>query len=419
VLSRVWKPPMRDKWEETDLQSVCGGDGLIQTGPFGSQLHMSDYTVVGVPVIMPTNIGDGCVTEQGIMRTSPEKAATLGRHRVRAGDIVYSRRGDITKRALVVPREAGWLCGTGCLLVRSSKRVDPRWLSYWLGQPLIHRWLTNQSVGATMANLNTEILSRLPVSLPPMSEQRSIAAALGAFDQLIETNRTLATDSRRLAQAASRAILQQAGDWDSPLPQVADIAKGFSYRSTELISNSEMHLLNLKNMGRGGTFRFDGYKPLRTSRHKPGQVVDDGDIVVSLTDLTQDRDIIARAVRVQRRGLAGPIVASLDLAVVRPLPGASREFIWSVLAHPRFRDHADGYCNGTTVLHMKEAALREFLVPSPTPVVLERLDESVRPLLECADVLDTEADELARQRDALLPLLMSGEVTLSGLPKIA
>ena len=404
---------------QTDLKTVCAGTGLIQTGPFGSQLHMSDYTDHGVPVIMPTNIGDGRVVEAGIMRTSPEKAAALSRHKVRSGDIVYSRRGDITKRALISSTETGWLCGTGCLLVRPSDCAVPEWLSFWLGQPDIHRWLLTQSVGATMANLNTEILGRLPVVLPSLAEQRRIAGVLGAFDDLIETNRGLATASRSLAQTASWAILEQAGPWNLALPEIATITKGFSYTSPELIKGAEMHLLNLKNMGRGGTFRFEGYKPLSTSRHKPSQVVDEGDIVVSMTDLTQDRDIIARAVRVQRRGLAGVIVASLDLAVLHPLEGASREFLWAALAHPLFREHADGYCNGTTVLHMKEASLRDFHVPRPTSHVLTRLDASVCPLLEGADELETEADDLVRQRDELLPLLMSGRVRVSDLEGVA
>ena len=43
-------------WEWVELGSVCSeGDG-IQTGPFGSQLHQSDYTEEGVPVVMPKNM---------------------------------------------------------------------------------------------------------------------------------------------------------------------------------------------------------------------------------------------------------------------------------------------------------------------------------------------------------------------------
>lgn len=302
------------------------------------------------------------------------------------------------------------------LWVKDFKGNDPRFVYYAL------RGLDTSTldVGSSNPTLNRNHVHPLPVNWPSsLAEQQRIAGVLGAFDDLIETNRGLAMDSRRLAQVASRAILRGAGSWDLPLPQVAGITKGFSYKGPELVDDAGMHLLNLKNVGRGGTFRFDGYKPLSTTRHRLGQVVDEGDVVISMTDLTQDRDIIARAVRVQRRGLCGIIVASLDLAIVRPLQGASREFIWAALTHPRFRDHATGYCNGTTVLHMSEEALRDFEVPKPAPSVLTQLDRSVRPLLAGADEMDAEADDLARQRDELLPLLMSGKVRVSEVEGVA
>lgn len=342
-------------------------------------------------------------------RVKPKRGDTLFSYETRLGESAFWDRND----EAVLGRRMG-------LLRPREDKVDPRFLAYaYLSDQFQEAIRIGTLHGATVNRIPVGDLPNWEIMVPSLPEQRRIAGVLGAFDDLIETNRRLANDSRRLAQAASRAILQGAGDWDSPLPQVASVTKGYSYKSPELVDDAEMHLLNLKNMGRGGTFRFDGYKPLSTSRHKPGQVVDEGDVVVSLTDLTQDRDVIARAVRVQRRGLGGVIVASLDLAVVRPLQGASREFIWAVLAHPRFRDHADGYCNGTTVLHMKEEALRQFEVPKPTPSVLARLDESVRPLLTCADELDAEADDLARQRDELLPLLMSGRVRVSELEGVA
>ena len=54
-----------DHWEFTTLGEVCRrGGGNIQTGPFGSQLHASDYVAVGVPSIMPTNIGENRITNK-------------------------------------------------------------------------------------------------------------------------------------------------------------------------------------------------------------------------------------------------------------------------------------------------------------------------------------------------------------------
>jgi len=100
--------PAPKDWEYTTLGDACkraGGD--IQTGPFGSQLHARDYVVVGVPSIMPQNLGDNRIIEDGIARIRIDDAKRLSRYLVRRGDIVYSRRGDVERRALVREHEHG------------------------------------------------------------------------------------------------------------------------------------------------------------------------------------------------------------------------------------------------------------------------------------------------------------------------
>lgn len=60
----------------------------IQTGPFGSQLHQSDYSTTGIPVIMPKDMINGKIDERNIARVSEEHAERLKRHRVKCGDII-------------------------------------------------------------------------------------------------------------------------------------------------------------------------------------------------------------------------------------------------------------------------------------------------------------------------------------------
>ena len=195
-----------DHWEFTTLGEICQrGGGNIQTGPFGSQLHASDYVPVGVPSIMPTNIGENRIVEDGIVRITEEDANRLGQHRLRYGDIIYSRRGDVEKRALIREREEGWFCGTGCLKVRlGSGVVDPLFASLFLGHPAIREWIVRHAVGATMPNLNTAIMSAVPFALPPLAEQKAIAAVLGALDDKIELNRRM----NATLEAMARALFQ-------------------------------------------------------------------------------------------------------------------------------------------------------------------------------------------------------------------
>ncbi len=61
--------PLPTDWAYTTLGEACArGGGDVQTGPFGSQLHVSDYVSYGIPSIMPQNIGDNRVLEDGIAR---------------------------------------------------------------------------------------------------------------------------------------------------------------------------------------------------------------------------------------------------------------------------------------------------------------------------------------------------------------
>ncbi len=189
---------MSFEWQPTTLGNICRlQGGTIQTGPFGSQLHTSDYKEVGIPVVMPTNIGDGGVSEVGIARIDQSDVERLSQHKLRFGDIVFSRRGDVTKNALITHRETGWLCGTGCLKVRLGDEsiAIAEFISHFLRSPEIKDWLIRHAVGATMPNLNTGILSAVPINLPPRPIQVEIGKILGALDDRIallrETNATL------------------------------------------------------------------------------------------------------------------------------------------------------------------------------------------------------------------------------------
>ncbi|MCK4873616.1 MAG: restriction endonuclease subunit S [Phycisphaerales bacterium] len=194
-------------WARTTLgEIVKRGGGSIQTGPFGSQLHASDYVPVGVPSIMPVNIGDNRLIRDGIACITEADARRLSKHIVRKGDIIYSRRGDVERRSLVRDPEDGWFCGTGCLKVRLGDGViEPEFASYYLGHPEVRAWIVRHSVGITMPNLNTSIMQAIPFLLPPLPEQRAIAGVLGSLDDKIEQNRRTASALERLARAIFRA----------------------------------------------------------------------------------------------------------------------------------------------------------------------------------------------------------------------
>lgn len=174
------------EWEKHRLGELALS---IQTGPFGSQLHQSDYSETGIPVIMPKDMVNGKISTNDIARVSESHVLRLKRHKVKTGDIIYSRRGDVGRCSLITENESGWLCGTGCLKVNLDKtKCVPPFLFYILQRKDSVGWIENHAVGATMPNLNTGILSNLPVTIPSVEGQRRIASVLSAYDNLIENN---------------------------------------------------------------------------------------------------------------------------------------------------------------------------------------------------------------------------------------
>ena len=160
----------------------------IITGPFGSQLHESDYKMEGIPVIMPQDIKDGKLNFEDVARISENDFQRLIRYSVQNGDIIFPRRGDIEKHAYIDSDE-DFLCGTGCFRVRvKTTEINSKYLSYYLDNVHVRKWITNHAVGSNMPNLNTGILSEIPVMIPTYSVQIKIARLLSVIEAKIQNN---------------------------------------------------------------------------------------------------------------------------------------------------------------------------------------------------------------------------------------
>lgn len=177
----------------------------LQTGPFGSSLHQSDYQKSGVPVINPASIKNERLVPVKSMAVGPETLKRLSTFKLRAGDIVMARRGEMGRCAVVTKHEDGWLCGTGSLILRLPTCVFSRFLVTLIGSPIVREYLGGSAVGATMQNLNQSILLNLVVGLPPLAEQQRIIAKVDELmalcDRLKAQLTTTHTDSCRLLEA--------------------------------------------------------------------------------------------------------------------------------------------------------------------------------------------------------------------------
>jgi type I restriction enzyme S subunit len=173
---------------------LCVGDllartgGHVQTGPFGSQLHAFEYVPAGIPVVMPQDIyPNGQIRLDAIARITPSKAKTLTRHCLAENDLVFARRGELSRCAPIGKRETGWLCGTGCLLMRPSRiAVLAEWFAALYRHAICQRPIAARAVGSTMVNLNTELILGLVIPYPELGEQEQIVELIRAHDARVQ-----------------------------------------------------------------------------------------------------------------------------------------------------------------------------------------------------------------------------------------
>lgn len=151
----------------------------VQTGPFGSQLHSADYVEDGIPLINPAHIVAGKLIPDSQSSVDDATATRLARHRLQTGDLVMGRRGEIGRCGVVGIGETGWICGTGSLVIRLANGDAHYFAKIFSGEGF-SALLELHAVGTTMLNLNPTIVGRMQVPVPPLAEQRAIAAYLDA-----------------------------------------------------------------------------------------------------------------------------------------------------------------------------------------------------------------------------------------------
>ena len=402
---------------------VKAGGGIIHTGPFGSQLHAEDYVAQGIPCIMPANMRDNRVDISNISFISDEDAQRLSKYLVKEGDIVYSRRGNVTLKALIRKNEAGYFCGTGCLLLRPGNLLDSDYLTYYLSTPKIQSWIISQAIGATMPNLNTGILSRIPFSGPEKSVQKKISSALRAIDDKLEINNRINAELEAMAKtlydywfvqfdfpdANGKPYKTSGGKMEYNTTLKREIPAGWAVNTLSQIANITMGQSpagESYNEDGIGTLFFQGstdfgwlFPTPRQYTTSPARMAKKGDILLSVRAPVGDMNI-ANADCCIGRGLAALNSKS-----------SSDGFLFYVMKY--FKQVFDRRnAEGTTFGSMTKDDLHSLQVVCPEPGLLKRYDDIVSEYNKMIFTRSLENQDLTKLRDWLLPLLMNGQITV-------
>lgn len=382
-------------WEKTTLGEISIN---IQTGPFGSQLHQSDYSIEGIPVVMPKDMLDGRILEDSIARVDENHAERLKRHKINVGNILYSRRGDVGKCAYVTEKENGWLCGTGCLRVETNAdKADSKFIFYLLQLPKTIGWVENHAVGSTMLNLNTSILSAIPIALPDIKTQRKIADILSKYDDLIENNQK---QIKLLEEAAQRLYKEWFVDLCFPGYENATITDGVpegwnkspigdlidkSYRSKQVKTADYMIEGDIPVVDQSRAFVAGYTNDIET-------VVDLGKPVIVFGDHTRILKYI------QFPFAKGADGTQLIVSNCEKMP--------QVLLYFSLLNVDLSYYHYAR--HFKYLKAEEIIVPDKTTA--EKYDAFATTIMKKVHILRKQIQNAEQARDRLLPKLMSGEI---------
>jgi len=162
-------------------KKALSDEAEIKIGPFGSLLHKEDYIIGGHALVNPSHIVDGKIAPDNKLTVTDEKYDELSAYHLQIGDVVMGRRGEMGRCAVV--EQAGLLCGTGSLLIRTNGDLSADYIQKIISFPSFKRTIEDMAVGQTMPNLNVPIVSAFQIIKPPKSVQDQYYAFVAQVDK--------------------------------------------------------------------------------------------------------------------------------------------------------------------------------------------------------------------------------------------
>jgi len=310
-------------------------------------------------------------------------------------------------------------------------------LLYWFkgNKVTLSNMLEATSIGA--GKFDMDRLFNLDVNLPSLQEQQAIASILSALDDKIELNLQINKTLEEMAMVLYKHWFVDFGPfqngnfvetelgmipegWEVSLfSKFYDLKKGLSYKS-KFYSKNGLPMINLKCFDKNGGFREDGIK-YYSGDFKQSNVVKPGDLMIAMTDLTQDRAVLGSPIICPEIGSGANVIASLDIGILKQnnvFPENLNLYFNYKMRTKIYHEYILGYGNGSTVMHLDKKGVLEYnsIVPSPD-VILEfnKIVGKYRGLM-MTNVHEIKA--LTTLRDTLLPKLISGEIRVKDIEQM-
>lgn len=330
---------------------------------------------------------------------------------------------------------------TEFLVFRGKDGISDNEFVYYLSRSEDVRNFAVQNMVGTSGRqrVSWQAFENLTLNLPDIPTQTAIAEILSSLDDKIDLNNKINQELENLAQtlfnqwfidfefpdengnpyksSGGEMVDSEIGEIPivfsvETLSEQTELIRGISYSKPELVSKEDgLPFVNLKCFALNGTFRQDGLK-YYNGKYKDKHILQSNDILVAVTDLTQDRVIIGLPILWAADALALP---SLDVCVVRFASAILKNYLYYEFKSFRYKSRIIEFANGSTVLHLSVKGLETYQFPTPPSSILSMWTNIIDPILNQINSNIKEVQEISLLRDTLLPKLISGELEINNV----
>ena len=387
----------------------------------------------GYPLIKAKEIVGGVIDFNNCAFISEEDhKIVIARSKPEYGDTLFAHIGASLGEAAFINTYREFSIKNIALFKPNPSLINDRYLFYLTISPPFQELAKRSRTGSAQPFLSLGHLRNHRVQYhKSIVNQKRIASILSTYDNLIENN------TRRiqiLEEMAQRIYKKWFVDFKYPdhendtlidsklgmipegwevksVEQISTVNRGRSYKSVEI--KDGLPFINLKSINRQGGYRSDGLKKY-SGMYKDSHVVKPNDIVIAVTDMTQDRAIVGRAARVPDEGIKEYII-SMDLVSCIPNSDIQMEYLYGMYKYSNYGNQIKEFANGANVLHLLPARIKEFKFSLPPDSIRQKYSIEIQKFYELEDNLFNKNRNLRQTRDLLLPKLISGKIDVSDL----
>lgn len=161
----------------------------IVDGPFGTQLHVSDYKSEGVPVFRVKNIGLNEFINNDLVYITKDKHKELIRSKVQKNDIIIAKTGATFGKACLFPEslfsEAN-ITASCCKISVDPEKANPYFIAELINSPIVYHQLERYSEKSAQPGFNMVELRKIIIPDIPLHKQNKIADNIQKRKELIK-----------------------------------------------------------------------------------------------------------------------------------------------------------------------------------------------------------------------------------------